>query len=93
MAAFAKLIDQAAAAELRKSELPPALTAETLVGGIYEVVYARVLQGRGSQLPALLPDLLFSVLLPYVGHETASAALEDERRRTASAAVEHASRS
>jgi AcrR family transcriptional regulator len=82
MAAFAQLIEQAAAAELPKSKLPPALTAETLVGGIYEVVYSRVLQGRGDELPALLPDLLFSVLLPYVGRETAGSLLKNERRRS-----------
>ena len=80
MAAFAELIDQAAAVELPTSKLPPALTAETLVGGIYEVVYARVLQGRGDQLPALLPDLLFSVLLPYVGRGTAGSLLERQRQ-------------
>jgi hypothetical protein len=82
MAAFATMIEKAAAAELPKSKLPPALTAETLVGGIYEVVYSRVLQGRGDELPALLPDLLFSVLLPYVGQETATSLLKNERRRS-----------
>jgi AcrR family transcriptional regulator len=82
MAAFAELIGQAAAAELPKSKLPPALTAETLVGGIYEVVYSRVLQGRGEELPTLLPDLLFSVLLPYVGRDTAGSLLKNERRRS-----------
>jgi hypothetical protein len=40
-----------------------------------------VLQGRGGELPALLPDLLFSVLLPYVGQETATSLLKNERRR------------
>jgi AcrR family transcriptional regulator len=93
MAAFAELIEQAAAAELPKSKLPPSLTAETLVGGIYEVVYARVLQGHGAELPALLPDLLFSVLLPYVGRDTASALLKNERRRSKPVAVKHAGRS
>jgi AcrR family transcriptional regulator len=82
MAAFADMIAKAAEAELPKSKLPPALTAETLVGGIYEVVYSRVLQGRGDELPALLPDLLFSVLLPYVGQETATSLLKHERRRS-----------
>ena len=94
MAAFAELIAQAAAAELPKSKLPPALTAETLVGGIYEVVYARVLQGRGDELPALLPDLLFSVLLPYVGRDTALSLLKNERRRSKHATTaKHASHS
>ena len=81
MAAFAELIEQAAAAELPKSKLPPALTAETLVGGIYEVVYSRVLKHRSDELRSLLPDLLFSVLLPYVGLETAGSLLANERRR------------
>jgi AcrR family transcriptional regulator len=94
MVAFAELIDHAAAAELPTSKLPPALTAETLVGGIYEVVYARVLQGHGEQLPALLPDLLFSVLLPYLGREAAGALLEDARGRFQQpAAAKHAGRS
>lgn len=82
MQAFSEMIEKAAAEELPKSKLPPALTAETLVGGIYEVVYSRVLQGRGAELPDLLPDLLFSVLLPYVGQETAASLLKNERRRS-----------
>ena len=82
MEAFSRMIEKAAAEELPKSKLPPALTAETLVGGIYEVVYSRVLQGRGGELPDLLPDLLFSVLLPYVGQETATSLLKNERRRS-----------
>jgi AcrR family transcriptional regulator len=82
MSAFTEMIETAAAEELPKSKLPPALTAETLVGGIYEVIYSRVLQGRGEELPGLLPDLLFSVLLPYVGQETAGSLLKNERRRS-----------
>jgi AcrR family transcriptional regulator len=82
MSAFSEMIEKAASEELPKAKLPPALTAETLVGGIYEVVYSRVLQGRGEELPALLPDLLFSVLLPYVGQETATSLLKNERRRS-----------
>jgi AcrR family transcriptional regulator len=50
---------------------PPALTAETIAGGIYEVVYSRVLEGQASELPSLLPDLAYSVIQPYVGHEAA----------------------
>jgi AcrR family transcriptional regulator len=90
MAAFATMIEQAAAAELPKSKLPPSLTAETLVGGIYEVVYSRVLQGRGGELPDLLPDLLFSVLLPYVGRDTATSLLRNERRRSKPRAAKQA---
>lgn len=54
---------------------PPALTAETIVGGIYEIVYSRVLQGQTSELPKLLPDLAYSVMLPYLGHQAAERAV------------------
>lgn len=48
---------------------PPALTAETVIGGIYEVVRTRVLQGQATDLVGLLPDLAYSMMLPYMGHE------------------------
>jgi AcrR family transcriptional regulator len=47
---------------------PPEPIAETLVGGIYEIAYSRVLQGRTDELPGLLPDLAYSTMLPYLGH-------------------------
>jgi len=50
---------------------PPQLTAETILGGIYEIAYSRILEGKTAQLPELLPDLAYSVLLPYVGHTKA----------------------
>jgi AcrR family transcriptional regulator len=56
---------------------PPQLTAETIIGGIYEIVYSRVLQGRASELPDLLPDLAYSMMLPYLGHDAAGRAIED----------------
>ena len=44
-----------------------------IVGGVHEVVYSRVLRGEIRALPELLPDLSYSMLLPYVGEETALA--------------------
>jgi AcrR family transcriptional regulator len=76
MRAFADLID-AQAKELLSDRHSPALTAETVVGGIYEVVYSRVLRGEIKTLPELLPDLTYSALLPYLGPEAAAG----ERRR------------
>jgi hypothetical protein len=49
------------------------VTAETVVGGVYEVIYARVVTNRTAELPDLLPALLYSVLLPFVGTEVAGA--------------------
>jgi AcrR family transcriptional regulator len=41
----------------------PALTAETIVGGIYEVVFSRILAGRTADLPGMTDDLLVAVLM------------------------------
>lgn len=80
--AFTALIERAA----RESGLatqPTPLTAETVVGGVYEVVYSRLLEGRGDELPSLLADLTYTVLLPYIGQEAA----RDERRKLVRAAA------
>ncbi|MGH2847837.1 MAG: TetR/AcrR family transcriptional regulator, partial [Thermoleophilaceae bacterium] len=76
MSTFATLIDENAR-ELGTRLSPTELTAQTIVGGIYEVVYARVVRGEIRALPQLLPDLLYSALLPYAGTEAAMA----ERQR------------
>jgi AcrR family transcriptional regulator len=76
MTAFAQIIDEQAR-ELGTPLKPPALTAETIVGGIYEVVYTRVVRGEIRDLPSLLPDLVYSAMLPYAGPD---AALTEYRR-------------
>lgn len=47
-------------------------TAETVVGALLEVLYNRVRRGEAEQLPELLPDLLYCVTAPFVGHERAA---------------------
>jgi AcrR family transcriptional regulator len=76
MATFAEIIDENARA-LGTPLHPPQLTAETIVGGIYEVIYTRVVRGEIRELPRLLPDLMYSAVLPYAGPE---AALAEYRR-------------
>jgi AcrR family transcriptional regulator len=71
MSTFAQLIDENARNLLGDRDLP-ALTAETIVGGIYEVLYTRVLRGEIREIPELLPDLTYSALLPYMGADTAA---------------------
>ena len=74
MATFARLLHTAAdrvAGRIR----PPELTAETIIGGIHQVVYTRVLRGQTSELPKLLPDLAYVTMLPYLGHTAAERAL------------------
>jgi AcrR family transcriptional regulator len=74
MRAFAQLI-LANAQNAWGDSAPPALdlTSEIVVGGIYEVIYARVLRGELDALPGLLPDLVYAVLLPFLGPEQAAA--------------------
>lgn len=59
----------------------PPLTAETIAGGIHEVIYARVLRGELDELREAVPDLVYGLFLPYAGTAGATAARE--------AAVEH----
>jgi AcrR family transcriptional regulator len=40
-----------------------ALAAETIVGGIHEVVFSRILAGRTDELPGLVDDLLTTILM------------------------------
>ena len=62
---------QASAETVPNARRPPALTAETIIGGIYEFIYSRVLHGRVDEFPSLLPDLAYAMMQPYLGHETA----------------------
>jgi AcrR family transcriptional regulator len=81
MREFAELIEQGASEELPKPARPPALTSETLVGGVHEVIYSRILRGETAELPSLLPDLTFSVLLPYMGRDVATTQYKRLKRR------------
>ena len=78
--AFTELFDRASRA---LPEQPPALTSETVVGAIHGVVYSRIAADRTHELPSLLPDLLFSVLLPYLGQPAAEQARRDAAHRLA----------
>ena len=78
MKTFAQLL-QTGAETVTDRIHPPELIAETIVGGIYEIVYSRVVQGNTSELPELLPDLAYSMILPYLGHQAADQALRQLR--------------
>jgi AcrR family transcriptional regulator len=87
MEAFAALVDANARELVGPAPLAP-LTAETVVGGVYEALYSRISTGRTDELPELLPDLLYATLLPYFGKDEAAAArrsLIAERRAAAEA--------
>jgi AcrR family transcriptional regulator len=61
-------------AQAPPDRLLPKLISESVVGAIYELIYARVLRNRTHELPDLLPDLMYIALVPYLGPEAAEAA-------------------
>jgi len=57
-------------------ELPDNISLMS-AGAVSGLIFDELLAGRATQLPALLPDLLFAMLVPYIGP---SAAAEEMRR-------------
>ena len=57
----------------------PADTARFAIGGATSMIFDEVRAGRGPELRRILPDLVFAVLMPYVGPQAA----EEEMRRVA----------
>lgn len=51
---------------------PPALLAESIAGGISQLIYGEVLHGRTAQLEGLLPQCMYLVLAPMIGPLDAS---------------------
>jgi AcrR family transcriptional regulator len=95
MGAFAAVIEEHSRALPDAGRLP-ALTAETIVGGIYETLFRRISDGRVAELPSLHPDLIEAALLPYLGAPAAAAharRVRDDapRREPAPAAADAAS--
>lgn len=55
-------------------------TAQFAIGGAAAMIFDELRAGRGPELPAILPELTFAVLMPYLG----AAAAEAEMERVAS---------
>jgi AcrR family transcriptional regulator len=54
-------------------DLPDTLE-ETVVGGIFWVIYQRIVLGEAEQIESLLPDLVDFALTPYIGAKSAQRA-------------------
>jgi AcrR family transcriptional regulator len=61
----------------KQGEDLPADTARFAIGGATSMIFDEIRAGRGPELERVLPDLVFAVLMPYLGPEEA----EDEMRR------------
>jgi AcrR family transcriptional regulator len=69
---LASFIDAGRAEAADGDHIPPGL-ASSLVGGVSLVIRDEILADRTRDLPALLPELLYSILVPYLGRERALA--------------------
>jgi AcrR family transcriptional regulator len=75
IASFVPAIEEGREEGLDTEHLPPQ-ASEAIVGGIAAILHRHVLEGDTAELPALLPDLLYFVLMPYLGPERALNAAE-----------------
>ncbi len=58
---------------LAKGRELPANISLMSAGAVSGLIFEELLAGRPAELPALLPDLLFAVLVPYIGPRAAAA--------------------
>ncbi|HST56079.1 MAG TPA: TetR/AcrR family transcriptional regulator [Solirubrobacteraceae bacterium] len=82
--ALERAVDEGRAGGARGAGLPP-LVAEGVVGGVFSVVHARLLDADSAPLSPLLGSLMSMVVLPYRG--PAAAARELARGGPAAAAL------
>lgn len=71
---FARCLDEEARQLLPSVGTQSPLTASGIVGGVESLLYSRLCKHEYDQLEALLPSLMYFVVLPYEGHEAASEA-------------------
>lgn len=65
----------------------PRALGMSMVGGLGEVLYQEIVAGRAEQLPALLPELMYALVLPFEGREAAERELSRAPRRAAAAST------
>lgn len=71
---FARCLDEEAHKLLPGAAPRTAVTASGIVGGVESLLYSRLCKQEYDQLEALLPSLMYFVVLPYEGHEAAGEA-------------------
>ncbi len=75
IAKFAELMEEGR--EAVSDRTLPANTSTMAASAVSGLIFDELLGGRAEQLPRLMPDLLFAMLVPYVGPQ---AAAEEMRR-------------
>jgi AcrR family transcriptional regulator len=68
---FAQCLQAQAQELLPAGAAGSAITASGIVGGVESLLYSRLCKQEHDQIEALLPSLMYFVVLPYEGHEAA----------------------
>lgn len=71
---FARCLDEQARELLGEQPSLTPVTASGIVGGVESLLYSRLCKQDSERLEALLPSLMYFVVLPYEGHEAAAEA-------------------
>ena len=58
----------------RSAGVPPGIELMA-VGGAEVIIFDEVVGGRVTEMPAMLPEIVFAVLVPFIGPEEAAAAM------------------
>jgi AcrR family transcriptional regulator len=59
----------------------PGFTGISMVGGLSEILYREIVAGATTELPQLVPELMYMSVLPFLGADAAARELERGRRR------------
>ena len=62
----------------------PGFTGISMVGGLSEILYREIVAGATTELPQLVPELMYMSVLPFLGADAAARELERGRRRRSS---------
>lgn len=55
----------------------PAHAARVIVGGVSALMFNEASAGQAEKLPQLLPEMMYMVVVPYLGHDRAMKAMEE----------------
>jgi AcrR family transcriptional regulator len=72
---FAPFLEEGREYAEQGNDLPPD-TARFAIGAATSMIFDEVRAGRGSDLGRVLPELVFAVLMPYLGPEAAEAEMQ-----------------
>lgn len=86
MALFAQFLEPGRELPATKVEVPQ-MAIQLLVGGLYEIIYSRLMRDEAEQLRDDLPDMIYCALVPFTGHAQADAVRHEMTGQAAAHAV------